>query len=82
MPKSNEQLLAYVATLLTLILIFLGSLIAGAFNPGIIGKIGEFGLGTITGGLIGVLRMPQQRSIAVDAPVSDTPTPAEAGNGQ
>lgn len=51
---------AYLWTLAALVLIYFGSIIAAAFVPSIIGKIEAFGLGTITGGLIGLLRMPRQ----------------------
>lgn len=55
---NRDQLVAYIATLCTLAIVFIASLVAAAISPGLMGKIGEFGLGTITGGLIGVLRMP------------------------
>jgi hypothetical protein len=65
---TRDQLTAYLATLATLIVCFLGALAFGAFNANVIGKLESFGLGTITGGLIGVLRLPQQRSVTVDNP--------------
>ena len=68
MTERNQQLYAYFATLGALVVVFLAALIMGAVSPGIIGKIEAFGLGTITGGLIGVLRLPQQRSVTVDNP--------------
>lgn len=58
---TREQLIAYLATLLALVVVFVAALIAAAMAPGIIGKFEAFGLGTITGGLIGVLRIPSQR---------------------
>jgi uncharacterized membrane protein YeiH len=51
---------AYLWTLGALVLVFFGSLGTAAAFPAIIGKIEAFGLGTITGGLIGLLRMPRQ----------------------
>ena len=62
----SDQLTAYLATLGALVLCFLGALIVGAFNGAVIGKIEAFGMGTLVGGLIGVLRLPQQRSVTVD----------------
>lgn len=78
MSPAREQLWAYLATLGALILVFVAALIAGAISPGIIGKIEAFGLGTITGGLIGVLRLPQQRSVTVDNSDED-PVPTTRG---
>jgi uncharacterized membrane protein YjjP (DUF1212 family) len=75
MTERNQQLVAYLATLGALILVFIAALIAGAISPNIIGKIEAFGLGTITGGLIGVLRLPTQRNVTVDnAPSDPVPT--------
>jgi hypothetical protein len=68
MSERNQQLTAYLATLAALVTVFIAALVAGAVAPGVIGKIEAFGLGTITGGLIGVLRLPQQRSVTVDNP--------------
>jgi hypothetical protein len=58
----DPQLAAYLATLATLALVFVAALVAAAAAPAVIGKIEAFGLGTITGGLIGVLRLPQPRN--------------------
>ena len=69
--ESKAQLCAYLATLATLALIFTASLVAGAIVPALVGKIEAFGLGTITGGLIGVLRLPQQRMVTLDSQGSD-----------
>lgn len=69
--KEHDQLVAYLATLAALVLIFLAALIVGAFSAGIVSKIEAFGLGTVTGGLIGALRYPSQRSVTVDNPASD-----------
>lgn len=61
-PK--QALIAYLATLVALVLVFGGALIAGALAPALIGKIEAFGLGTVTGGLIGVLRLPSLRQLS------------------
>lgn len=76
MNERNQQLVAYLATLATLVLVFAVALITSAIAPQIMGKIEAFGLGTITGGLIGVLRLPQQRSMTIDNPPDD-PVPVE-----
>lgn len=76
MTERHEQLVAYLATLVALVTVFLSSIIVGAFSPGVIDKIEAFGLGTITGGLIGVLRIPQARTVTVDNPPSN-PIPTE-----
>jgi hypothetical protein len=52
---------AYLWTLGALVLVFFGSMGAAAYNPEILGKLEMFGLGTITGGLIGLLRMPRHQ---------------------
>jgi uncharacterized membrane protein YjjP (DUF1212 family) len=74
--QAREQLVAYLATLAALMIVFIAALIAGAVSPALIGKIEAFGLGTITGGLIGVLRLPQQRSMTIDNPEND-PVPTK-----
>lgn len=76
MDAAREQLIAYLATLCALLIVFIAALIAGAVSPALIGKIEAFGLGTITGGLIGVLRLPQQRTMTIDNPVED-PVPTK-----
>lgn len=68
---AHEQLLAYLATLATLALVFIAALVAASIAPGLMGKMEVFGLGTITGGLIGVLRIPTTRNVTVDNPPSD-----------
>lgn len=78
MIERHEQLLAYLATLAALIFIFLSTLVAASISPGIIGKLESFGLGTITGGLIGLLRLPSQRNVTVDNPPSDPVQTEEA----
>lgn len=72
----HEQLIAYLATLAALLIVFIAALVAAAAAPALVGKIEAFGLGTITGGLIGVLRIPSQRNVTVDNPPSD-PVPVE-----
>lgn len=54
------QLIAYIATLATLVVVFISALIASVIAPDLIGRLEAFGLGTITGGLIGILRLPQK----------------------
>lgn len=70
----NEQLIAYLATLAALVIVFLGALIAAAL--GNLTSLEALGVGTVTGGLIGALRMPSQRTVTVDNPPSD-PVPVE-----
>lgn len=55
---AREQLIAYLATLAALVVVLLGALIVAAIFPEVMGKLESFGLGTVTGGLIGVLRIP------------------------
>ena len=76
----HDQLIAYLATLGTLVAVFIAALVAGIISPAVIGKVEAFGLGTITGGLIGVLRLPTQRSVTVDNAASD-PVPVEERPG-
>ncbi|WBO23918.1 hypothetical protein [Sphingomonas abietis] len=73
----REQLVACIATLATLAIVFVAALIAAALSPGLMGKMEVFGLGTITGGLIGVLRIPSSRSPVATTDSGDvTVTPA------
>ncbi len=65
--SAQEQLIAYLATLATLALVIIASLIIAAMAPDVMGKMEVFGLGTVTGGLIGVLRIPSARN-----PVANT----------
>ena len=67
----NDQLIAYCATLFTLAFVFLIAILAGSFSNSVSSHLADFGLGTITGGLLGVLRLPQQRSMTIDNPPSD-----------
>lgn len=53
--NAREQLVAYLATLAALVVVFIAALIAAGRGV----TVGEaFGLGTITGGLIGLMRIP------------------------
>lgn len=52
------QLIAFLASLGTLGSVFIAALIAASITPSLIGSLGAFGLGTITGGLLGILRLP------------------------
>lgn len=74
----HEQLIAYLATLAALLLVFIAALFAAAMAPEIVGKIEAFGLGTITGGLIGVLRIPAQRQVTIDNPPNNPVQTEEA----
>jgi uncharacterized membrane protein YjjP (DUF1212 family) len=87
MNERKAQLAAYLATLATLALVFVAALVAAAIAPALIGKIEAFGLGTITGGLIGVLRLPQQRTLTIDSPpetsaLSSPEDPAQTPKGR
>lgn len=59
---AREQLFAYVATLVALVVVVMGAMITAAIDPDILGKVEAFGIGTVTGGLIGVLRIPSLRN--------------------
>lgn len=67
--KWSDQLVAYLATLTALVVIFLGALIAA--TAGDLSSLEALGVGTVTGGLIGALRMPSQGTVRVDNPPSD-----------
>ena len=60
--NQREQLLAYLATLAALVIVFIAALIVAAFAPELLGKMEAFGVGTVTGGLIGALRTPAART--------------------
>lgn len=64
----RDHLVAYLATLGALVVVFVAALVAGAIAPALIGKIETYGLGTITGGLIAVLRLPSRPSQPEDKP--------------
>lgn len=57
--STREQLIAYLATLAALVIIFIAALVAAGRGV----TVGEaFGLGTVLGGLIGILRIPSART--------------------
>ena len=64
--SDRHQLIAYLATLGTLVLVLLLALVAAVIEPSLIGRLEAFGLGTITGGLIGVLRLPTRAGVNVE----------------
>lgn len=72
--REQEQLIAYLATLGALVIVFVAALIAATF--GNLTGMEALGVGTVTGGLIGALRMPSHRSVTVDNPPSD-PVPTQ-----
>jgi len=72
----HDQLIAYLATLAALVTVVVAGLITAANYPEILGKVEAFGFGTITGGLIGVLRIPAQRQVTIDNPPSQ-PVPTD-----
>jgi hypothetical protein len=51
---------AYLWTLAALVMVYFGTIAAAGIWPDLIGKLEVFGLGTVTGGLIGLLRTPRQ----------------------
>lgn len=69
---AREQLIAYLATLLALVAVFVAALVAGAISAAVLGKVEAFGMGTITGGLIGVLRIPSARSSTANVENAET----------
>lgn len=76
---AREQLVAYIATLAALVIVFIAALLAArsGVDAATIGQ--AFGLGTITGGLIGVLRIPSARTPVASTESGDisvAPTPA------
>lgn len=50
--NQRHSLIAFIATLITLVLVLVSSFTAAYFVPDLIGKIEAFGIGTVTGGLI------------------------------
>ncbi|MET0365173.1 MAG: hypothetical protein ABW169_11025 [Sphingobium sp.] len=71
--NERHQLIAYLATLGALIFIIAGLLVAAAMGVEI---DDSFGVSIAIGGLIGVLRIPSQRSVTVDNSTSD-PVPTQ-----
>ena len=61
MPKISEELLAYFATLVALVLLVVIAMLISAYFPHILGRVETFGLGTVTGGLIGLMRIPRTK---------------------
>jgi hypothetical protein len=51
---------AYLWTLAALVMVYFGTMVAAGIWPDLMGKLEVFGLGTVTGGLIGLLRTPRQ----------------------
>lgn len=74
----REQLIAYLATLAALVVVLLGAMIIAALSNSIIGKMEAFGLGTVTGGLIGLMRLPSARPIEPVGTPSDPVSTKEA----
>lgn len=72
---AREQLIAYVATLLTLCFVVGGALFAAGHGVTV---TEAFGLGAVTGGLIGVLRIPSARNVTIDNPPTDPVPTTEA----
>lgn len=62
--SGRHDLIAYLATLATLVAILLIAMLVAAWKPEVLGKLEVFGLGTIFGGLIGLLRLPGARAVA------------------
>lgn len=61
------QLIAYLGTLMALVAVFVGALVAAGNGVTI---TEAYGVGTITGGLIGVLRLPTRQTGISDATAS------------
>jgi hypothetical protein len=74
--NEQQQLIAYLATLGALVVVFLAAMVAA--STGNVSSLEALGAGTVTGGLIGILRFPQHRNVTVDNPPSD-PVPVEPG---
>jgi hypothetical protein len=69
--SAQEQLIAYLATLAALVLVIVFALLIAAWVPLVMGKMEVFGLGTVTGGLIGVLRIPSARAAVASTDSGD-----------
>jgi hypothetical protein len=86
---AREQLVAYLATLAALVAVFTIACVSFGIWPAELTKGEVFGLGTITGGLIGILRIPSARApvastdsgdVNVSAPAAPAaPEPANGG---
>lgn len=74
--SGREQLIAYLSTLAALVIVFVAALIAAGRGV----TVGEaFGLGTITGGLIGILRIPNVRSTEPTGTANDPVNTKDVG---
>lgn len=78
MDPRSHQIVAYLATLGALVIVFIAALVAAAL--GNLSSMESLGVGTVTGGLIGALRMPSQHSMTVDNPPSDPVPTAPQGD--
>lgn len=76
---ANQQLLAYLATLAALVVSLLGAMVIAAYVPAVLGKIEVFALGTVFGGLIGVLRIPSSRNPVASTESGDVTVGNEKG---
>jgi hypothetical protein len=65
--KISEQLAAYIATLITLVVVLIIAFVAVAISTNVTGKLEAFALGTVMGGLIGLLRVPSHTPPSVTA---------------
>tara|TARA_R110002074_G_scaffold262994_1_gene435103 strand:- start:13211 stop:13435 length:225 start_codon:yes stop_codon:yes gene_type:complete len=65
----REQLVAYLATLAALVVMIVAAFVASGFGVTV---TESFGLGTVTGGLIGVLRIPSVRNPAQNVENAET----------
>lgn len=77
---AREQLVAYLATLGILALVIISALVTAAWVPEVMGKMEVFGLGTVTGGLIGVLRIPS--SVKAPGPTGEANDPVTVKDAQ
>jgi hypothetical protein len=73
LDPQRDQLVAYLATLATLVVVIIAALFASA-NGVTVGE--SMGVSIAIGGLIGVLRLPQQRHMTIDNSPAD-PVPVE-----
>ena len=79
--SDRHYLIAYLSTLATLAIVFVSALVAAGWGVSV---TEAFALGTITGGLIGVLRLPSMRTGGVSDQTAQTmvdkipPTTGEA----
>lgn len=57
----HEALIAYLATLAAIVIVFLGGALIVATNPALIGETEKLVFAVLLGGLIGALRSPTTR---------------------